>query len=107
MPLLFNFALEYATRKDQEIQVGMIMNGKHHLLVYTDDLNKLGCNIVTTKKNTEALTDASKQLGLEVCTEKTKYTLTCRHHNARQYHNIKIANKYFQNWHTSNIWERH
>jgi hypothetical protein len=79
------------------------MNGKHHFLVYTDDVNKLGYNIDTTKKNTEALTEASKQLGLEVYTEETKYKLTCRHQNARQYHNIKIANKYFQNWYTSNI----
>jgi hypothetical protein len=35
-------------------------------------------NIDTTKKNTEALLDASKEVGLEVNQEKTKYMLVSR-----------------------------
>jgi hypothetical protein len=66
LPLLLNFAFEYAIRKVQENKVGLKLNGTHQLLVYTDGMNLLGDNIDTTKKNIETLTDASKEVGLEV-----------------------------------------
>jgi hypothetical protein len=38
----------------------------------------VGENIDTTQKNTKALLDASKEVGLEVNPEKTKYMLVSR-----------------------------
>jgi hypothetical protein len=65
------------------------LNGTHKLLVYADDVNLLGDNIDTIKKNTGTLIDASKEVGLEANAEKTKYMLLSRHHTAGQNHNIK------------------
>jgi hypothetical protein len=58
-PLFFNFALEYTIRKVQENQVGLKLNGTRQFLAYADDVNLLGDNLDTIKKNTETLIDVS------------------------------------------------
>jgi hypothetical protein len=50
--------------------VGLKLNGTHQLLVCADDVNLLGDNIDAIKKNMESLIDATKEVGLEVNTEK-------------------------------------
>jgi hypothetical protein len=91
--LLFNFALEYAIRRVQENQEGMILNGTHQLLAYADDVNIVGENIDTIQRNTKVLLDASKEVGLEVNMEKTKYMLLSRCQKAGQRQSIKIGNR--------------
>jgi hypothetical protein len=66
-------------------------------VVYADDVNLLGDDIDTIKKNTESLIHASMEVGLEVNAEKTKYMLLSCHQNAGQNHDIKIGNRYFEN----------
>jgi hypothetical protein len=73
MPLLFNSAIEYAIRKVQVNRDGLKSNGTQQLLVYADDDNILVGSMHTTAKNTESLVVASKEIGLEVKADKTKY----------------------------------
>jgi hypothetical protein len=53
--------------------VGLTSNGTRHLLFYAD-VNLLEGNTDTTKKTTQILIGANKEVDVEVNAEKTKYT---------------------------------
>jgi hypothetical protein len=86
--------------------VGLKLNGTHQLLAYADDLNLLGDNIDTIKKNTESLIVASKEIGLEINVEKTMYMFLSHHQIVGQNRDLKIATDRLKMCHSSNIWGR-
>ena len=95
-PMLFNFALEYAIRRVQVNQDGFKLNGTHQLLAYTDDVNKLGGSIHTLRENAEGLVAATREIGLEVSADKTKYMVMSRDQNAGRIHSVRTDNSTFK-----------
>jgi hypothetical protein len=97
LTLLFNSALEYAIKKVQENLVGLKLNETHQLLTYADDVNLMGDNMDTIKKNTETLIDVSKEVGIGANIEKTMYMWMSHDQSADQNLDIKIANRSSEN----------
>jgi hypothetical protein len=57
----------------------------------------LGDSVSTIKENSETLLEASRDVGLEINAEKTKYVIMSRHPNSGQNQNIRVANESFEN----------
>jgi hypothetical protein len=74
------------------------LNGTHRVLAYADDVNIARENLYTIQKNTPALLDASKEVGLEMNPEKTKHTLISHYQEPGQRHSIKIKNRFLKMW---------
>jgi hypothetical protein len=70
------------------------LNGTHQILVYVDYII-LG-ESVHTVKNTEASVAASKECGLGVNADKTKYRVMSRDQNVGRSHDIKTDNSSFE-----------
>jgi hypothetical protein len=102
--IAFQYSLEYAVRKVQGNEVSFELNGTLHLLVYADDVNLLDDSTNTIKENTETLLEASRDTGLEINVEKTKYMIMSRHPNSGQNQNIRIACESFENMAKFKYW---
>jgi hypothetical protein len=63
---------------------------------YADDVNKMRENIDIIQKKTIAQLGTSKEVGLKVNPEKTKYMLESRCQKAGQRQSIKIGNRSFK-----------
>ena len=73
-------------------QDGLKLNGTHQLLAYVDDVNILGGSARTVKENAEVLVVATKENGLEVNADKTKYMIMSRDQNAGRSYSMKTDN---------------
>ena len=79
------------------------MNGKHQLLVNADDVNMLGENLQTVRENAEIFIKASKDIGLEVNSEKNKlYDHISLPIRSTKNSNWKLS---FEKWKRSDIFE--
>jgi len=72
------------------------LNGTCQLLAYADDVNILGGSIHTLKDNAEALVAATREIGLEVSADKTKYMVMSRDQNTGRIHSVRIDNSTFE-----------
>jgi len=70
--------------------------GTQQLLAYADDVNILGGSIHTPKENAEALVAATREIGLEISADKTKYMVMSRDQNAGRNHSVTINNSRFE-----------
>jgi hypothetical protein len=72
------------------------LNGTHQLLVYADDINILGGSVHIIKESAEALLVTSKEIGLEVNADKTKYMVMSQDQTAGRNRSMKIDNSSFE-----------
>jgi len=66
------------------------------LLGYADDVNILGGSIHTLKENAGTLVAATREIGLEVSADKTKYMDMSRDQNAGRIQCVRIDNSTFE-----------
>ena len=84
----------------------MKLNGTYQFLVYADDVNILGRSGHTIKKDTDVLVGASKDIGLKVKADKTKYRVMSHDQNAGWSQDIRLIIVPLKGWNSSNIWEQ-
>jgi hypothetical protein len=85
-----------AIRRVQGNLDGLKVNGTYQLLVNAIGVDILGGSVHTAKGNAKSLIMASKEIGLEVNADKTKYMVMSRDQNAGRSHSMKIDNSSFE-----------
>ena len=75
-------------------------------MAYADDVNIMGGSIHTLKENAEALVAATREIGLDVSVDKTKYMVMSRDQNAGRIHSVRIDDVPSRGWKSLNIWEQ-
>jgi hypothetical protein len=70
----------------------MKLHGTHQLLAYADGVNILGGSVHTVRENADTLVVATKEIGLEVNTDKSKFMVMSRDRSAGRGHGVKIGN---------------
>ena len=86
----------YAIRRVQVNQHGLKLNGTYQLSVHARDANIMGGSIHTMRKNKEAFLVASKEIGLEVNADTTKFMVMSQDQNAGRSRYINIHNSFFE-----------
>ncbi|KAJ4441377.1 hypothetical protein ANN_11232 [Periplaneta americana] len=88
--------LKYAIGKVQDNTEGLELNGLHQFLVYADHVNMLGENPQTIREKADILLEASKEIGLEVNPENSKYMIMSRDQNIVRNGTIKVGDLSFE-----------
>jgi len=95
-PLLVNFTLEYPIRRVGVNNESLKLNVTYQLLICADDVNIFGGDVHTIKEHTEALVMDSKEIGLDVNADNTKYMVMSRDQNAGRSLSINNDNSSFE-----------
>ena len=74
----------------------MKLNGTYQLFVHARDANIMGGSIHTIRKNKEASLVASKEIGLEVNADTTKFMVMSQDQNAGRSRYINIDSSLFE-----------
>ena len=91
-----NVSDRFPIRRVQVNQDGLKLNGTHQLLAYADDVNILGGSIHTLKENAEAFVAATREIGLKVSADETKYMVMSRDQNAGRIHSVRMDHSTFE-----------
>jgi hypothetical protein len=73
------------------------------LLLFANDIKILGGSVSTIKDNRELFVAASRENGLEVNADKTKYMVMSRERNALRGHNVRLIVVLLKGWNISHI----
>ena len=74
----------------------MKLYATHQILSEADDVNILGRGISTLKENEETLVAATREVGLQVNADETKYMVMSRDQNAGRIHIVRNDNSNFE-----------